>query len=178
MRSNSMDHGFLIPASLFLLCLAIRCGYELLKEARKIDPESKPIFATIFTTMCVLWVSWFKLCLSDPFPVDMPGPVRWTALALMVIGTVLAVGAFIQLRGVENIQQLVTTGLFKKFRHPMYVGFVLWILGWSIYHGAVVSLAIGLVGIVSVLWWRHLEQDRLEVQFGDSYRQYRLRTWF
>jgi protein-S-isoprenylcysteine O-methyltransferase Ste14 len=173
-----MDNGFLIPAVLFLLCLAIRSVYEFLKEARKINPESKPIFAFVFTSMCVLWVSWFSLCPSDPFPVDLPDSVRWTGLAIFVVGTILAIGALIQLRGVENIDHLVTTGLFRKLRHPMYVGFMSWILGWSIYHSAIVSLAIGVIGLASVLWWRHLEEARLEVQFGSSFLQYRITTWF
>ena len=43
----------------------------------------------------------------------------------------------------------------------MYTGFVLWILGWSTYHGAIVSLAIGLVGIANILYWRRLEEARL-----------------
>ena len=173
-----MEKGFLIPAVLFILCLAIRSAYELLKEARRIDPESKPIFVFIFTSMCILWISWFSLCPSDPSPVDLPGPIRWIGLFIFIAGTMLAVGALVQLRGVENIDHLVTKGLFKKFRHPMYVGFISWIVGWSIYHGAMVSLAIGVLGIVSVLWWRHLEEVRLGIQFGTDYEQYRLTTWF
>jgi protein-S-isoprenylcysteine O-methyltransferase Ste14 len=152
--------------------------YELLKEARKINPESKLIFACILTAMCVLWMSWFWLCTVDPYRVDLPDAIRWSGLAVHLAGMILAVGALIQLRGVENIDHLVTTGLFKKIRHPMYAGFIAWILGWSIFHGALVSLAIGLPGIASILWWRHLEETRLEVQFGNRYSQYRLTTWW
>lgn len=173
-----MDNGFLIPVVLFLLSLAIRLEYELLKQARKIDPESKPIFVVVFSAMCILWVSWFILCPADPIRADIPDAIRWTGLAVFVAGSMLAVGALIQLRGVENIDHLVTTGLFRRIRHPMYVGFICWILGWSIYHGAIASLAIGAIGIASVLWWRHLEEGRLELQFGNSYTQYRLTTWF
>jgi protein-S-isoprenylcysteine O-methyltransferase Ste14 len=173
-----MDNGFLIPAVIFLLCIAIRSVYELLKEARKINPESKPVFAFVLATMCALWLSWFTLCERDPYPADFPNSVRWIGLAIVIVGTMLAVGALIQLKGVENIDHLVTTGLFRRIRHPMYIGFISWILGWSIYHGAVASLAIGVIGIASILWWRHLEETRLEVQFGSSYQQYRLTTWF
>ena len=172
-----MENRFLIPASLFLLCLAIRSLYELLKEAHKIDTESKPVFVFIFTSMCILWISWFALCTQDPFRASVPGWVHWTGLAIFICGTMLAVGALVQLRGVENIDHLVTTGLFRKVRHPMYTGFIFWILGWSIYHSAVVSMAIGILGVASVLWWRHLEETRLEVQFGKRYQQYRLTTW-
>jgi protein-S-isoprenylcysteine O-methyltransferase Ste14 len=173
-----MDIRYLIPAVLFLLCLAIRNVYESLKEARKINPESKPIFAFIFTAMCVLWLSWFSLCPGDPFRADFPWPVRWFGLAIFIMGTILAVGALIQLRGVENIDHLVTRGLYAKFRHPMYLGFIAWIVGWSIYHGALVSMVIGLIGIASASWWRGLEETRLEKQFGDAYEHYRRTTWF
>jgi protein-S-isoprenylcysteine O-methyltransferase Ste14 len=173
-----MDFGFLLSAIIFLVCLALRCGYELLKEANRIDPENKPTFAVILTVMCLLWVSWFRLCPLDPFPVDLPDSVRWFGIGIFGAGMVLAVGALIQLRGVENIKHLVTTGLFRKIRHPMYAGFVFWILGWSIYHGAPVSLGIGLIGVGSVLWWRRLEEARLKMQFGSAYEQYRLASWF
>ena len=173
-----MDNSFLIPAILFLLCLTIRDIYELLKQANKINLESKPLFAFIFTAMIVLWLSWFSLCPADPSKLNLPDVIRWIGLAIFIVGTILAVGALVQLRGVENIDHLVTTGLFKKIRHPMYAGFILWLLGWSIYHSAPISFLIGLIGIVSVLWWRHLEERRLGVQFGSSYEQYRLTTWF
>ncbi len=172
-----METGFLIPSILFLLCLSIRSVYEILKEAHKVNMESKPIFTAVFISMCVLWASWLSLCPKDPLPLDLPGVVRWSGLVIFIAGTFLAVGALIQLRGVENIDHLVTGGLFSKIRHPMYIGFISWIVGWSIYHGAMVSLAIGVVGIVDILWWRHLEEGRLEVQFGTSYHQYRQSTW-
>jgi protein-S-isoprenylcysteine O-methyltransferase Ste14 len=173
-----MESSFVIPGVLFVVCLAIRFGYESLKESRRIHPENKVIFVLIFSSMCALWVSWFTLCPADPLRVELPSPVRWIGLAIFIFGTILAVGALLQLRGVENIDRLVTGGLFKKLRHPMYLGFISWIVGWSIYHSAIASLGIGVLGIASVLWWRRLEDARLEVQFGRRYHEYRLTTWF
>jgi protein-S-isoprenylcysteine O-methyltransferase Ste14 len=173
-----MELRFAGLAVAFVLSLAIRCAYEILKERQKIDPESKLIFGLILTVMCALWVSWFSLCPLDPFHVGLPGPVRWIGLVLFIVGMVLALGALFQLRGVENIKHLVTSGLFAKIRHPMYLGFTCWIVGWSIYHAAFLSLAIGAPGIASILWWRHLEDRRLERQFGIEYRRYRQQTWF
>jgi protein-S-isoprenylcysteine O-methyltransferase Ste14 len=60
----------------------------------------------------------------------------------------------------------------------MYTGFVLWILGWSIYHGAIASLAVGLMGIANILYWRRLEDARLLARYGEAYQRYRLATWF
>jgi protein-S-isoprenylcysteine O-methyltransferase Ste14 len=173
-----MNNAFLIPAILFLLCLVIRAAYELLKEAHRINLESKSVFAVILFAMCVLWVSWFSLCRTDPVRMSLPICVQWSGLAIFIIGMILAVGSLIQLRGVENIKHLVTNGLFTKVRHPMYIGFICWILGWGLYQQAVISLAIGIVAIANVLWWRHLEEKRLEIQFGESYQRYRQTTWF
>jgi protein-S-isoprenylcysteine O-methyltransferase Ste14 len=173
-----MTTEYFIFIVLFLLCLAIRSSYELLKEAGKVNPKSKLVFALIFTAMCALWVSWFALCPLDPFQVSLPNAVRWGGLALFATGMILAIGALLQLRGLENIDHLITTGLFTKIRHPMYTGFGLWILGWSIYHGAIASLAVGLIGIANILFWRRLEDTRLTAQYGDMFQQYRLTTWF
>jgi len=173
-----MANGFLIPLVLFVACVVVRDFYELLKQGGKIDLENKLIFAAIFASMCVLWASWFTLCPADPLPIELPGLIRWSGLAIVVLGGLVAVGALIQLRGVENIDHLVTSGLFKTFRHPMYLGFISWIVGWSIYHGAMVSLAVGLLGIASVLWWMRLEDARLAKQFGNRYSEYLETTWF
>jgi protein-S-isoprenylcysteine O-methyltransferase Ste14 len=150
----------------------------LLKEAGKIDLENKVIFLVIFSVMCALWISWFALCPVDPSPLALPDPLRWAALAIVIGGMIVAMGALMQLRGFENIDHLVTGGLFRRIRHPMYMGFISWIVGWSIFHGALISLAIGVPGIVSVLWWRRLEDARLDGQFGAAYQEYRRTTWF
>jgi protein-S-isoprenylcysteine O-methyltransferase Ste14 len=173
-----MDNGFYIFLALFLVSLIVRTGYELLKEVGKVKPENNLVFAFVFASMCVLWFSWFGLCPLDPFRINVPDLVRWGGLVLFVAGLILAFGALFQLRGVENIDHLVTSGLFARLRHPMYTGFVLWILGWSIYHGAIASLAVGLMGIANILYWRRLEDARLLARYGEAYQRYRLATWF
>lgn len=173
-----MQSLFFTLVAAFLICLFIRTGYELLKEARKIDAENKLVFAFIFSTMCVLWICWFCLCPLDPSAFEVPDSLRWIGLTLFIAGSILTLGALTQLRGVENIKRLVTTGLFAKIRHPMYLGFSVWIIGWSLYHHAFVSMIVGLVGIINVLYWRRLEESRLLVQHGEAYREYQKTTWF
>jgi protein-S-isoprenylcysteine O-methyltransferase Ste14 len=97
---------------------------------------------------------------------------------VLFAGLVLAVGALVQLKGVENIDHLVTTRFFGRVRHPMYLGFTLWILGWAVFQGSLVGFAVGLVGIGNILLWRHLEEQHLETRYGEVYRAYRARTWF
>jgi protein-S-isoprenylcysteine O-methyltransferase Ste14 len=125
-----------------------------------------------------MWVSWFNMAPLDSWHLALPSIVRWIGLGVVIVGMGLAVGAFIQLRGLENIDHLVTAGLFSKLRHPMYTGFVLWILGWAVFHDAVTSLIVGFVGIGNILYWRRLEDENLENMYGESYRKYRQETWF
>ncbi len=115
-RFASMNIGYTHLATIFVACLAIRGGYAVLKESHRINPESKPIFLLILTVMLILWLAWFTLCPQDPYPLEVPEFIRWIGLGVFGLGLILAVGALIQLRGVENINHLVTTGLFKKIR--------------------------------------------------------------
>lgn len=173
-----MKPGYVIALGLYLTGLAIRTGYEMLKKAGRVNPKSVPLFIFVFLVMCLLWVSWFGMCPQDPLPLPLPGPVRWIGFGIFLAGLILAVGALIQLKGVENIDHLVTTGLFARLRHPMYLGFIFWIIGWAIYHGAGASLVAGLVGIVNIIYWRHLEEKHLERTYGERYIAYRSRSWF
>jgi protein-S-isoprenylcysteine O-methyltransferase Ste14 len=173
-----MDNSFLLVAGLCLLGLAIRTTYETLKKAGKVDTKSTTIFAVVFVAMCVMLASWPFLCPQDPWRVGLPSVVRWIGLGLATVALVLAIGGLVQLRGLENIDHLVTTGLFARLRHPMYAGFILWIVGWVVRYGAAASGIVGLVCIGNILYWRRLEEDALESQFGEDYRSYRRRTWF
>jgi protein-S-isoprenylcysteine O-methyltransferase Ste14 len=173
-----MEALYLLSVGFYLAGLLVRDGYELLKKADAIDPKDTRVFAFVLTSMCVMWVSWFAMGALDPTRVAVSDVLRLAGLGAVVLGVGVAVGGVWQLRGVENIDHLVSTGLFAHIRHPMYVGFILWILGWSIYQGAPVTLAVGSLGIASILWWRQLEERELESHYGMVYAEYRNRTWF
>ena len=161
-----------------LFALLVRTGYEQLKLRGIVKPENRIAVAIIFAFMMALWASWFGLCPEDPLPLDLPDPLRWLGLGLVILGLILALTALGQLRGVENIDHLVTTGLFARLRHPMYAGFILWVVGWILYHGAGASIAPGSLIIANVFYWAGLEDAHLRVKFGAAYEEYRKQTWF
>jgi protein-S-isoprenylcysteine O-methyltransferase Ste14 len=173
-----MDSTYLLVAGLCLIGVAIRSGYELLKKAGKVDTKNSAIFAVVFVAMCVMLASWPAMCPLDPWRIPFPGVVRWIGLGLVTGALALAVGGLVQLRGLENIDHLVTTGLFSRIRHPMYTGFILWIVGWLVRYGAAASLVVALVCIGNILYWRRLEEGGLESRYGECYRSYRGGTWF
>jgi protein-S-isoprenylcysteine O-methyltransferase Ste14 len=162
----------------FLLGLLIRFIYERLKLTGRIDTKNKLIFSLIFVTMMLIWVSWFVMNLVDPWRFELPDIIHWSGITAFILGLVLALGALFQLKGVENIQFLATTGVFSRIRHPMYLGFILWILGWSLYNGAIFSMIPGIVGITNILYWRSLEDAEMKARYGETYTIYSKRTWF
>ena len=173
-----MMSGFLGLVALYLATLVVRTSYELLKRAGRVDPKSQALFFVILLDMIAMWMSWFAACSMDPVRLVMPAIVHLAGLVILGVGLVLAVGALRQLGGVENIDHLVTAGFFSRLRHPMYLGFTLWIIGWAVYQGAIVGLAVGLAGIANILLGRHFEEQHLESRYGDAYRAYQARTWF
>jgi len=173
-----MHNTYLLAAGSCLLGLAIRTSYEALKKAGRADTSNSSIFALVFVAMCVMLASWPVMCPLDPWRIAVPGVERRIGLGLVIGALALAVGGLVQLRGLENIDHLVTTGMYARLRHPMYTGFILWIVGWVVRYGAVVSLAVGLVCIGNILYWRRLEEAALAAHYGEDYRSYRRKTWF
>jgi protein-S-isoprenylcysteine O-methyltransferase Ste14 len=173
-----MKTEYLVFLCLFLASLVVRTGYECLKRRGLVNPENKILFAVILTDMIVLWSSWFGMCPLDPHVLILPEFAKTIGLTMVLIGLAVSVGALVQLKGVENIDHLVTKGLFAVTRHPMYLGFVLWIVGWSLYNAASVSFFAGCLGIVNILFWRHLEEEKMSARYGEVYRQYQMKTLF
>lgn len=118
------------------------------------------------------------MCPLDPWRIDVSSAVRPLGLGSAIGGLALAVAWLVRLRALENVDHLVSTGVFARLRHPMYTGFILWISGWSLREGAIVSAGVGLGCIGNVLYWRRLEEAALEGQYGEEYRRYRLGSWF
>lgn len=173
-----MIHDFTLLLSIFVATLAIRTSYELLKKAGMLKAENKPLFAVVLVAMVLMWVSWFGMCPADPTHVELPEFVKTSGLVLFLAGLATSLSAFVQLRRAKKTHRLLTTGLFSFVRHPIYFGFILWIVGWSVYNAGLVSMIAGVVGIANIVVWARLEEERLVSAFGEQYLEYRRKTFF
>lgn len=82
-----------------------------------------------------------------------------------------------ELRPHEHAQELVTTGLHARMRHPIYIAHLLNLAGWSVGSGLVVSfvlLAISALGTFPLMIW--VEEQELEKRFGQCFREYKARV--
>jgi protein-S-isoprenylcysteine O-methyltransferase Ste14 len=166
--------------ALIILCVIthiVRTCYELLKYKGLIIPN-KLSFVIVFINMLLLWLSWFLLCSHDISIVIFPGPIRYLGILLFGMGVLLFLTALFTIKTLESYEgDLIDYGIYSKIRHPMYLGFILWITGFPIFFGGLYSLMLAPLFIGNILYWRYLEEKELEKRFF-SYKDYRKKTIF
>ena len=103
-------------------------------------------------------------------------------LAIAVPAFLLFVLARIQLGRAFSVQAkastLVTTGIYARIRNPIYVFGGLLIAGIFIFLHRPWWLLIFVVLIPLQLFRVHKEEQVLEAEFADAYREYKRKTWF
>lgn len=153
-----------------------------------LSSESRLSGALHPTILLALWaILGFGLSRAIPSSVlDRP----WTSpvgVALLVVGGLLLAAAELEFRrrGATSRHDrptavLVTTGVFRWSRHPVYLGLVLMMTGVSLFYASTWSLLLVLPFVV-VLQRATVrpEEIYLERLFGADYRAYRrdVRQW-
>jgi protein-S-isoprenylcysteine O-methyltransferase Ste14 len=70
-------------------------------------------------------------------------------------------------------QQLITTGIRARIRHPIYMGHLCEMLAWSVATGLAVCWALTAWAMVTGAIMIKMEDQELEKRFGEEYRNYR-----
>jgi protein-S-isoprenylcysteine O-methyltransferase Ste14 len=101
----------------------------------------------------------------------LPGIEAGEALRIIVAALVVLIGGFFCLAGVVSFRRakttvnplkpeaasaLVSSGIYKISRNPMYVGFALFLVAWAVY----LSSLWALVGVIGFVWYI----DRFQIQ--------------
>jgi protein-S-isoprenylcysteine O-methyltransferase Ste14 len=72
---------------------------------------------------------------------------------------------------------LVTTGVYRRVRHPMYASALLWSLGQALLLPNWITALAGLLGFCILYCGRVRREELLMLKtFGEEYRKYMLRT--
>jgi len=155
----------------------VRTIYEILKH-REILKPGRLSFVIILTNMLILWLSWFLLCSRDLYRVDLPDILRYAGLLLFVIGMIVFLTALVTIKTLESYEgDLITKGIYSIIRHPMYLGFIFWLIGFPVFFGALIPMILSVIFIMNVLYWRYLEEIELLIRFP-GYAEYRKTTIF
>jgi protein-S-isoprenylcysteine O-methyltransferase Ste14 len=137
-----------------------------------------PILALIFIALAHLF-GWF---IRVPFGV--PDFMQNVGFGLIVVGFFLAVAAFMEFRKAHttldphgSVKTLVTDGVYRFTRNPIYFGFLLMVLGFPLnagwYSGVLVAPFFMVTMNRLVI---EKEEAYLEKKFGEAYTGYRSRV--
>ena len=122
-------------------------------------------------------------------PVYQLTPRPWNAIGLipLITGIVLnlAADALLKKHGTtvkpfENSTVLITSGVYKFSRNPMYLGMILMLIGVALLMGSITPYSIIPVFIIIIdKTFIRTEEDMLDRQFGRAWIAYRdkVRRW-
>jgi len=83
------------------------------------------------------------------------------------------VSGLAELEPQRHRQELVTTGIRGRVRHPIYLGHLCEVLGWCVGTGLVALFALTGFAMVTGAVMIRIEDRELEARFGEAYREYR-----
>jgi protein-S-isoprenylcysteine O-methyltransferase Ste14 len=75
----------------------------------------------------------------------------------------------------KNNSVLITSGLYKYLRHPIYTGILLTVFGYSIYSASIPRLIISLLLLILFYFKTNYEEYKLSQKYPD-YSAYKART--
>lgn len=161
---------FSITLTLFFISMIFRTYSE---SSKIFNP---PHFVTGIT-MLIMWLSWFALNDTDPFKYSAHPHLNHVGTGILIMGSIIfASGVLMVITGLIK-KQLVSSFFFRKIRHPMYYGMILWLLGYPIFVSSMTGLLASPAGIACILIWRHTEEQAC-LKNLDGYAEYMQKTWF
>lgn len=131
---------------------------------------------------------WGVSALLPAFSFDLPDAV-WLSSSIALLGVFVAIlgvlafrnaGTTVDPRVPEQSENLVVSGVYRFSRNPMYLGFLLILLGWGLYLGSFAALFFLPAFIAYMNRFQIIPEERfMRARFGDSYARYRakVRRW-
>jgi protein-S-isoprenylcysteine O-methyltransferase Ste14 len=141
-------------------------------------PVLPPTYLYVAIVLMLALNFLFSLKRIIPFPWDLLGLIP---LALGIALNIVADKAFRDAKTtVKPFQEsavLITDGVYRLSRHPMYLGFVLILLGLAILLGSLTPfLVVPIFAIVMDRVFVVVEEGMLEEKFGQAWLDYKSQT--
>ena len=139
-------------------------------------------FPAFIIWIILLMVTSFQNLQSPLF--TMQSPMIVVGALIFIVGLVITVNAQMTLKrnysGTLRIReghQLITHGIYKFVRHPVYTGTLLRTFAIPIYVTSLLGFLFALRGIPLFLYRIGVEEKMLIEEFGDEYLEYTKDTW-
>jgi protein-S-isoprenylcysteine O-methyltransferase Ste14 len=136
-------------------------------------------FRLILVLTFLGYFGWGYWSGADPVKMNIPYSV-----SIPVGGTLAAAGlglfiySELKKHGVGDPEKIVTTGIYSKIRHPMYIGLIALHIGFPFIARSFVACVSTILWAGFIVAWTHFEEKNLERRFGQRYIDYKKQTWF
>lgn len=149
-------------------------------------PKISPMVHPPVVALMFIVIAYF-LGRLVPLPFAAPAILRYIGLAITFVGFLFGIGALVEFRKARttldphgSATQLVISGIYRFTRNPIYLGFLLMVIGLPLNSG--LYWGIVLAPFYVVLMNRLIiqqEEAYLEKKFGKAYTSYmaRVRRW-
>ena len=79
--------------------------------------------------------------------------------------------------GKPSVKKLVTSGIYSKISHPLYLGISLTLIGLAIIYQKIWFVIIDLIIVIYFFNRMHIENKYLIKRLGRQYKDYKRKTW-
>jgi protein-S-isoprenylcysteine O-methyltransferase Ste14 len=126
----------------------------------------------------LLILGWLSIKYGRQYQLVLPSsPVlEATGALLLLVGVVVRILAFKELRCTHRIDHLVRSGIYARTRNPVYLGFALIILGAAFLSTTWLAFLWAGLSVMVFLWVARKEESDLDRAFGEEYVSYRKRV--
>jgi protein-S-isoprenylcysteine O-methyltransferase Ste14 len=149
-------------------------------------PDISPMVHPPLVALMFIVIAYF-LGRFVPVPFVVPPVLQYIGLAVTFIGFLLGIGAFMEFRKSRttldphgSTKNLVTSGIYRFTRNPIYLGFLLMVIGLPLNSGLIWGLVTAPFYMMTI---SHLVIEREEAYLGRKFKnQYtdytsRVRRW-
>jgi protein-S-isoprenylcysteine O-methyltransferase Ste14 len=121
-----------------------------------------------------------------PVKIIIQKPYSYSGILLMIIGVYAMVKTSMLFRKAGNnftlkdkSAKLLTAGIFKYSRNPMYLGMLLWLFGLAVILGSLTSFIYPVIFFVLANLMIPYEEKKLKQLYGNEYINYKrsVRRW-
>ena len=150
------------------------------KVVRQVDAIEKLLLAAVSIAVMLLPILYLFTPLLSVADYAIPTVVRWTGAGVLVWSLWLFWRSHVDLGANWSVSlelrenhQLVSTGVYRHMRHPMYASIWLWAVGQAMILGNWIAGWAVLPAFAAMYFIRTPREERLMCElFGDEYRAY------
>ncbi len=149
------------------------------------DHKKKDIrlfFPAFVIWIILLMVTSFQNLLRPNYMIQIPMIV--VGALIFIVGLVITVNAQMTLKRnysgrlrIREGHQLITHGIYKYVRHPVYTGTLLRTFAIPIFMTSLLGFLVALMGIPLIIYRIGVEEKMLIEEFGEDYVDYTKTTW-